>query len=92
MLQMFTVHDTKAEAYLQPFFSQSRGAAIRSFDDAVNGGNEQFSRHAADYNLFHIGTWNPLTGMIETFPPISLGNGLDFLRNSGPELLAEGAN
>ena len=35
--RMFTVHDAKAEAYLPLFTFPTRGQAIRTFSDTVNG-------------------------------------------------------
>jgi len=88
MLQIFSVRDTAAEAFLPPFTMNSRGAAIRAFTDAVNGGNNQFTAHAGDYNLFHIGDFDEDLGVVTPSEPVLLGNGLSFVA-SGPFLDAE---
>ncbi len=65
-----TIFDGKAEAYTQPMFFQSTGQAVRSFSDAVNDGESNFSRHPEDYTLFCLGEWDERSGkiMLDTAP------------------------
>lgn len=65
MYQIFSIYDSKAEAYLQPFFALSRGIAIRMIMKATADSESDFYRFAADYTLFHIGAWDPQKGTIE---------------------------
>jgi len=60
--KVFTVFDSKAAAYLQPFFTATTGLAIRSFQDAALNPEHQFNKHLGDYTLFEIGTYDDLTG------------------------------
>jgi len=62
--KVFAVYDSKAEAYLQPFFSFTAGQATRSFSDAVQDSGHQFHKHAADYTLFEIGVYHDETGKL----------------------------
>jgi len=74
ILEIFSVYDSKAEAYMTPFFMQSVGQALRSFIDASEDTNTQLSRHPEDFTLFHIGKWDDDTctiNMLKT--PVSLG-------------------
>lgn len=77
-LQVFSIYDSKADAYLQPFFTANKATALRSFSDLVNNPDSQFFRHAGDYVLFHVATWNDENG---TFEPqtanINLGTGVE---------------
>lgn len=57
-LQIFSVYDSAAAAYLPPFFTQTTGLAIRSFQDAVNDTNHQFHKHALDYTLHLLGEFD----------------------------------
>ncbi len=57
LLQVFTVFDSKAEAYLPPFYLITRGQAIRAFTDSVNDPNHQFAKHPEDYTLFLLGSF-----------------------------------
>ncbi len=56
--QIFTVYDSKAEAYLPPFFMQSRGLAIRSFTDTVNDPKTQLHNHPGDFMLMYVGKFD----------------------------------
>ena len=58
LLKIFTVFDSKVNAYMQPFFMTSTGQALRSFEDTVNDPSTQFYKHAADFTLFEIGTYD----------------------------------
>lgn len=81
IVQIFAIYDTKAESYLQPFFSQTRGAAIRAFTDSVNDttGESQFAKHPEDYTLFHLGHYDDQTSVItQNSTPQSLGVAIEF--------------
>lgn len=77
---IFTVFDSKAEAFLQPYFSPTEGTAIRAFASAANDKDHQFSRYAADYTLFQIGSWDDLDGTITMYPAkLPLGTALEHI-------------
>lgn len=79
MLQIFTVYDSKAEAYLQPFYSRSKGESLRSFHEACNDPNHAFFKHAGDFTLFHLGEWNELEGkFVSLSAPVSMGCAIEF--------------
>lgn len=80
ILKMFTVYDSKVEAYLPPFYERASGSAIRAFEASCNQPEHQFRKHPADYTLFEIGTYDDATGRCEMHVAfISLGNGLEFV-------------
>ncbi len=81
--KLFVIHDSKAQAFLQPWFLQTEGMAMRAFADCVNDPENNFGRHPEDYNLFIIGEWDDQTGHATTYPPEALGNGITFIT---PEL------
>jgi len=56
--RIFTVFDSKADAYLVPFFQQSAGVALRIFEDLANDPEHQFFRHPEDFTLFSLGTYD----------------------------------
>jgi len=56
--KIFAIYDEKAEAYLQPFFLDTVGQAIRAITDCLNDPDHNFSRHTADYTLFLIGEFD----------------------------------
>ena len=86
LLKIFTVYDSKTEAYMQPFFMQSTGQACRSFEDTVNEQNSQFNKHAADFTLFEIGTFEDSdASFVINEAKTNLGTALEYL-NQPPQL------
>lgn len=76
--KMYTVYDSKAEAYLPPFYMQSTGLAMRSFEDTVKDQDHHFAKHPEDYTLFEVGTFDDQTCTIETHKtPISLAKAIE---------------
>lgn len=79
--KIFSVYDSKVESFLPPFFVQSKGAALRSFMDAVGQEGHQFSKHAADFTLFELGEFDDFCGKFELHAtPISIALALEFIR------------
>lgn len=64
-LKVFTVRDSKVEAYLQPFFMRSYGEAERAFRTVMNNPEHQMSKHPEDFSLYEIGDYDDNTGIIE---------------------------
>ncbi len=82
-MNIYTVYDSKAEAYLQPFYSRTAGEAIRNFETACNKSEHEFHIHAADYTLFEIGEFNETTGFIQRRQShLNLGNALQYIRSA----------
>ncbi|AXL15275.1 nonstructural protein [Microviridae sp.] len=79
---IFSIYDSKAEAYLPPFFLHQMAMARRAFHDAVNNPESQINKHPADYTLFQIGTFDDDDGIIESTPPQTMGNGIEFVDNT----------
>lgn len=61
-VNVYSVYDGAVGAYLPPFFSRSKGEAIRSFTDAVVEPNGPFNKHKADFALLQLGTFDDQTG------------------------------
>lgn len=74
ILKMFSVYDTKAQFFGNPFFDQMSASAIRSFGDAVNKNDptNNWYLHPEDYQLFCIGEFNNLTGEVKYQLPEAL--------------------
>jgi hypothetical protein len=80
-LKIFTVYDSKAEAYLSPFHEKATGSAIRSFETAVNDPQSSFNKFPADFTLFEIGAFDELTGRVTSLTAnLNLGNAVAFLK------------
>lgn len=68
-LLCFSVLDKAVGAYLPPFYSRSKGEAIRSFNDAAWDDKHQFAKHAADYILYECGSFDDHTGIFACIEP-----------------------
>lgn len=80
-MKIFTVHDSKAEAYLPPFYMKTKGEALRAFETTVKDENSQFNKYPADYTLVELGTFNEETAAISAHPsPLILENAATFLQ------------
>jgi hypothetical protein len=81
MLEIYSVYDNKAQAFLQPFFQANNAVAVRSVTQAVNDKTTDFHRWPSDFGLFHIGRFSDSIGTIEGFEvPENLGLLSNFLQ------------
>lgn len=80
-LKIFTIYDSKAEAYLPPFFMKTKGEAIRAWTTTIQEPNTQFHKYPSDYTLFEIGEYDDSSATLTQHKNIiSLGNGIEFKR------------
>ena len=75
---IFTVYDSAANRYLDPFNAPTIEFAIREFRTAVNKEGHQFCQYPDDYTLFHIGEFNAETGQLQPSELRSLGVAITF--------------
>lgn len=74
ILLVFAVYDSAVQAYMTPFFMQSRGQALRAFSDEVNKAGSAFNAHPGDFTLFHLGGFDQASGeLLKEITPVSLG-------------------
>ncbi|AXH74133.1 MAG: nonstructural protein [Microviridae sp.] len=76
--QVLSVYDRAAMAFGRPVFSNSVGAAMRSFQDECNRaepGNDM-QKHPKDFDLFHLGSFEDGSGRFDLFEsPKALAHG-----------------
>lgn len=89
VLKIFAVYDSKAESYMQPFFMQTAGMAIRAFADTVNREpNSALAAHPGDFTLFQIAEYEQDTGEFTQLPAkINLGTALEHKKPSMQQTL-----
>lgn len=83
-LFVFSVYDKAVKAYLQPFYARARGEALRSFTQAVNDRQHNFNKHAADYLLVQLGSFDDVVGMFQCGEPERLVSALECLIPDDP--------
>jgi hypothetical protein len=79
-ITVFTVYDSKAKIYLDPFTARNRGVAVRSFTEAANSQGHDFCKWPEDYVLYEIGTFNVDEGVLTGDRMESLGTALQYKR------------
>jgi len=77
-----SVRDGAVMAFLPPFFTRSKGEAVRSFMEACNNREHQFNKHAHDYVLYHLGEFDDHSGMFVSIEPFRLLSGLECLADN----------
>lgn len=85
--KIFSVWDSKTEAYMQPFFSPTIGSGIRAFTDACSDPQSMLAKHPGDFSLHHIGEFEDSTGTLVDQNAVALGNGEDYLKTDNIERL-----
>lgn len=70
MLRAYSIFDTKALVYMQPFFTSTNGAAVRMLADTANDMNTTIGRHPADYVLYCIGHYDDQSGAMTPYSPL----------------------
>lgn len=89
--KMFVIFDSKASCYFPPWFLHRDEMAVRTFMDCVNDPKHNFGMHPEDYTLFSIGEFEDCTAMVQSWAPVSLGNGVEFIKaDSQPDLFVNG--
>lgn len=80
---LFTVYDSAARRYLEPFYAETQEVAMRMFRQLVNRPDHQFGKFPEDYTLFVIGEFDAETGLVTSFvAPHSLGVAVTFVNPS----------
>lgn len=81
-MEIYAIFDSKAEAYLRPFFCPNNAVAIRSFSAAAQQEGSDFNKHAADYTLFHIGSFDEYHATLKDHTNTPLGTAIEYLANT----------
>lgn len=77
--RLFTVYDSAAALFLEPFVAPTIEFALREFKSAANDPGHQFHKYPTDYTLFCIGTFDPGNGQLTGSNPMSLGVAVTFI-------------
>lgn len=61
-MNIYSIRDDKAEAFMQPFYSVTHLTAMRSVEQAANDPESQIGRYPQDFQLYHLGEFDETTG------------------------------
>ena len=86
IMKMCSIHDGKAEAWMNPMYFQSSGQAVRSFQDVVNDPESDYFKHPEDYSIFELGEFDPREGKIVLLgAPLHLASAINLTNGGKPE-------
>lgn len=71
-LNMYSVLDVKAEAYVQPWFAPTHGVAERMFARAAMDEENNIAQNPEDFSLWHVGIFDQSTGLVQQVTPTML--------------------
>jgi len=78
--KLYSVFDSKVEAYMPPMFLRTHGEAIRSFDQAVAQEGTPFNKNSEDFTLFYLGDFDDQDGSLSALTtPIPLAKAHEVL-------------
>lgn len=88
-LFVFSVRDSKANSFGQPFFSTSLGQAERSFGDEINRAAQDniLYLHPDDFELYQLGSFETDTGsfvLLEKPQQVAHGSSMKRVPKSSP--------
>lgn len=68
-IQVFALRDLKSNQFGSPLFLQNVQVCLRSLSDEVNSGDSSslVRQHPEDFELYHLGEWDPQTARFELF-------------------------
>lgn len=81
ILNIYTLRDTRTEAFQRPIFLQNRAVLERSIHDALSDENNMICLHPEDYQIYSLGTYDEQTGEIKATPATHLFNAIDLKGN-----------
>lgn len=56
--KVYAIYDSGVSTWMKPIFAKNNGEILRSFMEACNDVNTQFSKYPSDYTLFELGTFD----------------------------------
>lgn len=79
--QVLAVRDSAMDAFSRPFFAPTVAMAMRSFAEEVNRAESEMFKHPADYELFHLATFDEDSGKFDNLPsPRSVVRAVDCVK------------
>lgn len=66
-MKVFTIYDSKVEAFNTPFYQRTTAEALRSFEKACNDPESTMYQFPEDITLFEIGEWDEDEGKLTPY-------------------------
>ena len=82
LLKLFSIYDTKADRYSQPFVAEHNADALRQFQQLANDDKTQIGQYPTDFILYSIGTFDTSNGQISSAERTHLGVASEYVKQS----------
>lgn len=69
--KMFSVYDSGAKVFLQPFFVRHEQEALRAVSEAGMDSKTAVGKYPAEFVFYGLGTFDDTTGIVEMFPALN---------------------
>lgn len=88
-VELFSVHDSAANRFIDPFPAPTIEFAIRGFKEACLTEGHQFAKFPDDYTLFHVGEFNAELGVIHGLNARKIAIAASFLPGGQTDLVTD---
>lgn len=85
-MEYYAIKDTKV-AFYNPFLMHNRAEALRAFANLTKDERSEISKTPADYELWLVGQWDDMLGLMQGTGPQFITNGIEVNKNA--EVLAK---
>lgn len=82
-IKIYSIYDSKAQAFNSPFYARSKGEAIRNFQHMANEDkpDNMVWHYPEDYSLFELGDFDSEKGLLIPYKDsVALGKAIEFRR------------
>lgn len=81
ILQVMVVYDSKARAFMLPFYVTTVEVGQRAFSEGANTADHQLCKAPNDFTLFHLGSYNDDKAEFSFLPNrIDLGLAVNYVK------------
>ncbi len=84
----YTIYDTAAAYYMNPFLAKSDAAAMREFTDIITEPTTALNKHPEDYYLCRIGRYDDQNAKIDPEAVETLLTGLEAMAGANKQATA----
>lgn len=83
---VYSLYDSKVQAFACPWFMRARGEAIRAVEEVVNDPNSVVCRHPEDFTIMELGEYDDANGQFTNHTaPVNLGPAASLRRQAVPQ-------
>ena len=66
-IKMYSIYDSKAEAFMEPYFATTPGLALRAFSNGANNKETTIGKYPNDFVLYEVGQFDDQTGDLDNY-------------------------